>query len=190
MRKVVFMIGLTVFFSVLLFGGDRFFVSAGAAVVFPADSRYKDFYGSVQFGPELRAGYDFFDNFYLWLGYSSFSACYTVPVLLDEAKVNQRFLALGAGWETRRGRRLQSDFFAALVVAELEEQAMGETFKTSVVGFELGTGLRYFIKKKVFVGTTVSYSEARATLVETEISAAGRRWLGGLRLIANLGIRF
>ena len=67
---------------------------------------------------------------------------------------------------------------------------MGETVKDSVVGFELGTGLRYFIKKKVFIGAALSYSEARVSLAETEISLGGRRLLGGLRLIANLGMRF
>jgi hypothetical protein len=174
MRKFIFIIVFFVFFSALLLGGDKFFISAGAAAVFPADSRFKDFYGS----------------FYLWLGYSSFSANYTVPLLLEEANGSQHFLALGVGWETRRGRRLQSDFFAALVLAGFKEQAMGETIKYSVVGFELGTGLRYFIKKKVFVGTAFSYSEARISLSETEISLGGRYLLGGLRLIANLGIRF
>ena len=190
MRKCVFIIVFFVFFSVRLIGGDKFFVSAGAAAVCPADERYRDFYGRVQFGPELKAGYNFFKSFYLWLGYSFFSASYTYPDLLDEASVNRHFLALGAGWETRRGRRLQSDFFAALVLAGFNEQFMGETVKDAVAGFELGTGLRYFIKKKVFVGAALSYSEARVSLIETDISLGGRRLLGGFRLIANLGIRF
>jgi hypothetical protein len=190
MRKFIFIIVFFILFSVLLFGGDKFFVSAGATVVFPADKRFKDFYGSVRLGPELKAGYNFFESFYLWLGYSYFSASCTVPVLLEEANITQHFLALGVGWETRRGRRLQSDFFAALVLAGFKEQAFGETVKDSAVGFELGTGLRYFIKKKVFVGGALSYSDARILLSETEISLGGRRLLGGLRLIANLGIRF
>lgn len=184
------MIVFFIFFSALLFGKDKFFVSAGAAAVFPADSRFKDFYGRVQVSPELKAGYNFIENFYVWLGYSFFSASYTIPVLLDEADAGQHFLALGAGWETRRGRRLQSDFFVALILAGFREQAMGETVSDSAVGFELGTGLRYFIKKKVFVGASFSYSEARISLSETDSSLGGRRLLGGMRLIANLGIRF
>ena len=77
MRKIIFIIVFFIFFSALLFGKDKFFVSAGAAAVFPADKRFKDFYGSVQFSPELKAGYNFFESFYLWLGYSFFSASYT-----------------------------------------------------------------------------------------------------------------
>jgi opacity protein-like surface antigen len=190
MRKAVFIFVFMILFSIRLSGGDKFFISAGATVVFPADESYRDLYGSVQFGPELKAGYNFFENFYLWLGYGSFSASYTIPDLLDEAKVNQHFLALGAGWETRRGRRLQSDFFAALILAGFKEQAMGETVRSSAIGFELGTGLRYFVKKKIYVGAAFSYSEARILLTETENSLGGRRLLGGLRLITNLGIRF
>jgi hypothetical protein len=190
MKQSVFIIVFMVLFAMLLSAGDKFFISAGAAVVLPADARYKDFYGSLQFSPELKAGYNFFENLYVWLGYSCFSASYTIPVLLDEAKASQHFLALGAGWETRRGRRLQSEFFAALILAGFKEQAMGETAKSSVIGFELGTGLRYFIRKKVFFGAAFSYSEARASIAESGINVAGQRLLGGLRLTADLGMRF
>jgi hypothetical protein len=131
----------------------------------------------------------FYDNFYLWLGYSFFSATYTIPVLLDEAEVNQHSLALGVGWEIRRGR-LQSDFFAALTWAGFREQALGESFSASGPGFQLGTGLRYYFRKQVFAGVAFSYSEARVTLAETAVSLGGRRLLGGLRLAANLGLRF
>lgn len=190
MKKSLFIGVLIVVLSWPLFCGDKFFISAGAGAVYPADELFRNLYGRVQFCPELKAGYVFFKNFYLSLGYSFFSARYTVPVLLDEARVNQHSLALGVGWETRRGRRLQSDFFAALILAGFKEQALGETFKTSVIGFELGTGLRYFIKKKVFAGAVFSYSEARATLAGSDTTAGGRRLLGGLRLLANLGMRF
>jgi opacity protein-like surface antigen len=189
MRKSIAIGVWLVFLSFSIFGGDKWFVSAGAGAVFSGDERFKDLYGGVQFSPELKAGYVFYDNFYLWLGYSFFSATYTIPVLLDEAEVNQHFLALGVGWEIRRGR-LQSDFFAALVWAGFREQALGESFTASSPGFQLGTGLRYFLEKRIFVGVAFSYCEARVTLAETAISLAGRRFLGGLRLAANLGLRF
>ena len=190
MRKSIFLIICVVFFAALLPAEDKFFVSAGAAAVYPADRNFRDFYGKVQFSPELKAGYHFSNSLYLWLGYSFYSASYTIPVLLDEADVSQHFLALGVGWETRRGRRLQSDFFAALVLAGFKEQAMGETVKDSALGFEVGTGLRYFLIKKIFVGAALAYSDARISLTETATSLGGRRLLGGFRLLANLGIRF
>jgi hypothetical protein len=188
MKKFIFLIIFLVFFAALVLGGNKFFVSAGTAAVYPVDKRFKDFYGTVQFSPELKAGYNFFGSFYLWLGYNFFSASYTVPVILAEANVSQHFLALGAGWETRRGRRLQSDFFAALLLAGFKEQAMGETASKLAPGFEVGTSLRYFLQKRIFLGVSASYAAAWTTArfaeKETDII------LGGLRLSGRLGFRF
>jgi hypothetical protein len=189
MRKSIIVCVWLFFFALPIFGGDKGFVSAGAGAVFPSDERFKDIYGTLHFSPELKAGYMFCENFYLWLGYSFFSATHTIPVLLDEATVNQQVLALGVGWEIRRGR-LQSDFFAALTWAGFREQALDESFKASGPGFQLGTGLRYYLRKKIFLGLAFSYSEARVTLAETAVSLAGRRLLGGLHLTVNLGVRF
>jgi TM2 domain-containing membrane protein YozV len=190
MRKTAFIAVWIVFLSVLSFGADRFFVSAGAAGVFPVDSGYRDFYGTLQLSPELKAGYSFFKRFYVWLGYSFFASSYTEPDLLEKANGSQHFLALGAGWETRRSRRLQFDFFAALIVAAFREKALGETVKDSAPGLHLGAGARYFVSGKIFVGAAVSFSNARVTVVESENTVGGLRLLGGVRLAANLGLRF
>jgi hypothetical protein len=115
---------------------DRWFICAGGGATFSADERFQDLYGRVHASPELRAGYVFYDNFYLWLGYTFFSATYAIPVLLDEARVDQHVLALGVGWELRRGR-LQSDFFAGLTWAGFREKARGESFSDSAPGFQL-----------------------------------------------------
>jgi len=188
MKKILIAVAFLTFCQLLLAGGGKFFASAGAAAVFPGDSRFKDFYGSVQFSPELKAGYNFFKSFYFWLGYSLFSASYTVPVLLDEANVNQHFLSAGAGWETRRGRRLQADLFAALLLAGSKEKAMGETVSKSAPGFEVGAGLRYFLKKKIFLEVAVAYAGAWTTVRTTEEDID--IILGGLRLSSRLGFRF
>jgi hypothetical protein len=190
MRKIVFIVVLIVLFSGLSFAKNRFLVSAGAAAVWPIDSGYRDFYGAVQFSPELKAGYRVFKRFYLWLGYSFFASSYTVPVLLDEAGVSQHFLALGAGWETRRIRRLQFDFFAALTLAAFREKAFEETVKDFAPGLQVGAGARYFVSRTVFIGTAISFSAARITLADGANSLDGTRQLGGLRLGANLGMRF
>ncbi len=190
MRKSSLVIVFFILFTALLAGKDKFFISAGAAAALPSDSRYRDFYGTAQFSPELKAGFNFFDGFYAWLGYHFYSARYIVPVLLDKASGMQHSLALGAGWETRRGRKLQSDFFAALILAGFREKVLGETASDSALGFAFGTGLRYFFTRKVFLGAALSYSDARISLSETGTSLAGRYLLGGLRLGANLGFRF
>lgn len=190
MKKAVFIAVFVVFLSALSFGANRFFVSAGAAAVFPIDSSYRDFYGQVQFSPELKAGYSFFKRFYVWLGYSFFASSYTDPVLLDKASGFQHYMALGVGWETRRSGRLQFDFFTALVLAAFREKALGETVSDSAPGFHFGAGARYFVAGKSFVGAALSFSGARLTLTETENTLAGERLLGGVRLTVNLGLRF
>ena len=190
MRKSTWVIVLLLIFAVGLTGEDKFFVSAGAAVVVPGNSRYRDFYGTVQFSPELTVGYRFFKSFYAWLGYHFFSASYAVPDLLDKTSGMQHSLALGAGWETRRGRRLQSVFFAAMILAGVREKGLGAAIADSALGFEFGTSLRYFFTAKVFLALAVSYSQANISLQATESGLAGEYMLGGLRLGTRLGIRF
>jgi hypothetical protein len=188
MKKILITAAFLSFCQFLPAAGDRFFASAGAAAMFPGDSRFVDFYGQVQFSPELRAGYNLYKKFYFWLGYSFFTAKGLVPILEDETRASQNFLTLGAGWETRRGRRLQADLFAALLLAGGKEKTMGETFSKSALGFEAGTGLRYFLQKKVFLGVSVSYAGAwtTASFAEKDSDII----LGGLRLSGRLGFRF
>jgi hypothetical protein len=190
MRKPIFIAILLIYFSALSFGASRFFVSAGAAAVLPVDSSYRDFYGLVQFSPELKAGYSFFKRFYIWLGYSFFASSYTIPELQDETSASQQFLALGIGWETRRSRRLQFDFFAAFAMAAFREKGLGATVKDFAPGFQLGAGARYFVARNVFVAMALSFSGASITLAEAANTQGGDRKLGGLRLGAGLGLRF
>jgi len=190
MRKAVFITVLIVLIATPSFAAGRFFVSAGAAAVFPVDSSYRDFYGQLQVSPELKAGYSFFKRFYVWLGYSFFASRYTIPDLLDQTSASQQFLALGIGWETRRSRRLQFDFFAAFALAAFREKGLGETVKDIAPGFQLGAGARYFVARNVFVGMALSFSGASITLAEAANIQGGDRKLGGLRLGAGLGLRF
>ncbi|HSQ36156.1 MAG TPA: hypothetical protein VLQ89_09215 [Candidatus Binatia bacterium] len=190
MKKLNLVLVFFILAATLLAGADKFFVSAGAALALPSDSRYRDFYGTVQFSPELTVGYRFFKSFYAWLGYHFFSASYAVPDLLDKTSGMQHSLALGAGWETRRGRRLQSDFFAAMILAGVREKGLGAAIADSALGFEFGTSLRYFFTAKVFLALAVSYSQANISLQATESGLAGEYMLGGLRLGTRLGIRF
>lgn len=189
MRKSKAIVIWLVFLSLPVFGGQRGFVSIGAGVALSGDQRFQDVYGTLHLSPELRAGYGITESIYLWLGYSFFSAAYTIPLLLDEAEVSQRFLAFGAGWEMRRGR-LQSDFFVGLAWAGFRESALGESLTASAPGFQLGTGLRYRLGRRFFIGGVFSYTEARVTLAPTATTLPGRRFLGGLRLAASLGWRF
>ena len=169
-------------------GEGKFFVSAGASGLAPADSRFADIYGNMRIGPELRAGYNLFQNVFLWLGGAYFSAKGVVPLLGDETRANQHAFSLGAGWQTRRWSRLQGNLTAALLLAGFREKTMGATASKSAIGFDVGAGLRYFLKQGMFLELGLGYALASAT-VATEAGDKDIK-LGGLRLSGRLGLRF
>jgi len=188
MKKTVTVILLLSLCSLLPAAGGKFFASAGAALLVPADSNFADLYGKVQWSPEIRLGYNMVRNFYFWIGGSFVSASGTLPVLGDEIKASQAFVSLGAGWETRRMGRLQADVAAALLMAGSRERALGTTVSKWAPGLDVRAGLRYFLKKNIFLGVSLGYAGAW-TAVQT---ASGEKdiILGGLRLGGALGFRF
>ena len=188
MKKFTIVIILLALAPMLAARDNKFFASLGAAALFPGDAQFKDLYGDVQVSPEIRVGYNLYRSFYFWLGGSFVAAAGTIPVLEDKINATQMFLSLGAGWETRRSRRLQADLGAALLMARSREKAMGATVSKWAPGFDVRAGLRYFLKEKLFLGVTVGYAGAWTT-VRTE---AGERdiILGGIRLGGLLGLRF
>lgn len=188
MKKILIVLVFISLSPLLPARGDKFFASVGGAALFPGDKNFKKFYGDVLFSPEIKVGCNLYRNFYFWLGGSFVSATGTLPDLGDEIKATQTFLSLGGGWETRRGRRWQGELFAALLLAGFREKGMGDTASKLAPGFEAGTGLRYYLKKKIFMGVAVSYAgawtTARTEAGETDII------LGGLRLSGRVGFRF
>jgi hypothetical protein len=169
-------------------GQGKFFASAGAAAVAPADGRFGDIYGKLQAGPELRLGYSVSRGIFLWLGGSFFSAKGEVPLLGDKTRASQHALSLGAGWQTRRGVRLQGDLVLGLLLAGFREEAMGATASRSALGIEAGAGIRYFLGPRIFLELGLGYAGA-ATTVSTEAGDIDVT-LGGLRLAGRLGFRF
>lgn len=171
-------------------GGDKFFASAGASLLVPADGNFSDLYGKTQVCPELRLGYALYRNFYAWLGGGFLAASGRLPVLEDEIKASQTFLSLGLGWETRGKGRLQADVAAGLLMAGLREEAMGTARSKWAPGFDARAGVRYYLNqsKKFFLGLSLGYAAAWAE-VET---GSGLRdvTMGGARLAGLLGIRF
>lgn len=184
MKKTVILSMLLALAIALPAQGDRFFASIGASAFAPADARFKDLYGDVQASPEFKLGYNLYRNFYFWLGGSFVSATGIIPVLEAEAKASQMFLSLGAGWETRRWGRLQADLCAALLLGGLHENAMDETVSKWAPGFDVRAGLRYFLKKKIYLGLTLGYAGAWAEINALDIV------IGGVRIGGSLGLRF
>jgi len=186
MKKTAILIVILAFVILLPASDGRFFVSAGAGLLVPKDSGFKDFYGQALVGPDLRAGLRLYRGFHALIGVSFFTAKGTIPVLGDEASASQFFLPLGIGWETRSGS-LGVEFHGGLLLAGFREKALGVTASKMAPGFDVGGGLRYFLKRSVFLELAFGYAGA-ATSVQTE---AGEKdiELGGLGLGVRLGFR-
>lgn len=188
MKKIPVILFLIALSQFLPAAGGKFFASVGAAAFFPGDKNFKNLYGDVLLSPEVKVGYNLYGHFHFWLGAGFVSATGRLPVLGDEIKATQTLLSLGAGWETRRGRRWQGEIFAALLMAGFREKAMGDTASKWAPGFDAGIGLRYYLGKKTFVRLAAGYAGAWTT-ARTE---AGEKdiVLGGMRLGAGVGFRF
>lgn len=184
MKKIAIVSMLLALAIVLPAGNSKFSASIGVSAFQSADAGFKNLYGSTQVCPELKLGYNLYRSFYFWLGGGFISATGTIPVLEVEAKASQTFLSLGAGWETRRWHRLQADVCAALLMAGLREKAMDATVNKWAPGFDVRTGLRYFLKETVFLGVNLGYAGAWTEVEAKDII------IGGLRLGGSLGFRF
>lgn len=184
MKKIVIVPILLALALVLPAQGKKFFASIGVSAFQSADAGFKDLYGGPQVCPELKVGYNLYRSFYFWLGGGFISASGIIPVVEDEAKASQAFISLGAGWETRRWHRLQADVCAALLMAGLNEKAMGATVSKWAPGFDVRAGLRYFLKENIFLGLTLGYAGAWTEVDAKDIV------LGGLRPGVSLGMRF
>lgn len=188
MKKITIVILILALSPLLAARDGKLFVAIGASALLPGDARFKELYGSVQASPELMAGYSLYRNFHLWLGGSFISASGAVPVLEDKIRATQAFISLGAGWETRRSRRLQGELRAALLVAGFREKAMGSTASKWAPGFDAGAGVRYFLGEKLFLAVNLGYAGAW-TSARTEAGTVDII-LGGMRLGGQLGMRF
>lgn len=188
MKRLLSFVLLFSSFLILPARDGRFFASAGATLLISGDSRFAGRYGKAHASPELRLGYNLYRHFYFCLGGSFISANGVLPETQDEIKATQTFFSLGAGWETKRTRRLQADIAAALLVAGFRENAMDEKVSEWHPGLDVRTGLRYFMKDNMFLGVTLGYAGAWPT-----VRFAGREKeivLGGLRFGGFLGFRF
>ncbi len=188
MKKTAIIIFLLAIGSLLPAYGDSFFLSAGAGLLAPRDTEFKEFYGTTLIGPELRLGLRLYRGFHVLLGVGYFPGSTIIPVIEEKASVSQILVPVGIGWETGRGRRFQGAFHAALLLARFSEKAMGATASKMALGFDVGAGLRYYLKRALYLELAAAYAGA-ATSVKTEAREVDIE-LGGLCLGLRLGIRF
>ncbi|HVP90034.1 MAG TPA: hypothetical protein VMS75_02335 [Terriglobales bacterium] len=182
MKRLTVLIGLLFLAAGSLPAADHAFVSAGMGYLQPADSGYKDVYGSQVFYPEFQAGARLYRGLYLVAGFGTFTKNGETPDLHLPAKSTQRFITGGLAYIATVSGRLKIKLEAGAADLRYKEEAMETSVSGSKVGFEAGMG--FLVTAKVlFAGVNLGYITASDAVGDVKIK------LGGARASLCLGFR-
>lgn len=165
------------------FAGDRVFFSAGLAYLHPADSGYREVYGSQVLYPEFQAGVRLFRGLYVTGGFGTFSKNGSTPELELPAKSTQSFFTAGLAYIATVSGAFGLKLEAGAVQFSFKEEAMETSVSGSKLGFQAGMGLLW-MGKVVFAGVNLGYLSASDTVEDVPIK------LGGAKGSVCLGVRF
>jgi hypothetical protein len=163
--------------------GDRVYLSAGLAYLHPADSGYRDVYGSQVFCPEFQAGVRLFRGLHLMGGIGTFSKNGTTPELELPAKSTQTFFTVGLAYIAPVSKAFGVKLEAGAAQFSYKEEAMETSVSGSKLGFEAGMGLLW-LGKALLAGVNLSYISASDTVEDVAIK------LGGAKGSVFIGVRF
>lgn len=189
MKKAKIILLLAAMSASILFGSDRFFVNLNARGILPFDSGYTELYGKTQFSPGAKFGCEIFRGIFLWGGYGLSNGKGTIPLLADATQSIQHFLSAGIGFRISLSKRTQWIVYAGGCDVLYREEAMGLAVNDSAWGFEAGTDMRFFLKKKWFISLTASCIYARASAHPPQGGTAEIE-LGGACLGGGFGFTF
>jgi len=156
MKKILTFLFVMVVLAGWAWAGD-FQVRLTGNLLLPGDSGYKDIYGKSVFYPELKAGYAFSGDFYVWAGYGFVNEKGETPVLKMAAESRQSFLSVGLGYGGSLSDSLGYYAELGLTDAFYKETAMDITESGSVLGFRADAGLTYAVSGPVFACLELGY---------------------------------
>lgn len=167
-----------------LTAGDRFQASLAASALFPADSAYKEIYGSTVFMPELKLACSISKCLYAWAGYGRVSVKGETPVLKEPAESRQGFWAAGAGY--RHPLSGGWSLFGELGLAGIayREEALGGEVSGSALGVAVNAGVRRDLGARFFLLAQAGYVYGRKTIGDAPVK------LGGAKAGLGAGVRF
>lgn len=163
--------------------GDRVLISAGLAYLLPADSGYREIYGSQIFCPEFQAGVRVFRGLYVMGGFGTVSKNGTTPELGLPAKSTQSFFTAGLAYIATISKSFGLKLEAGAAQFSYKEEAMETSVSGSKLGFEAGLGLLW-LDKTLFAGVNLGYLSASDMVEDIPIK------LGGAKGSVCLGVRF
>ena len=182
-RQAILIIGLLTIAAGVAPAADHAFISAGMGYLLPADSGYKDVYGSQVFYPEFQAGVRLSRGLYVVAGFGTFTKNGETPELHLPARSTQSFFSAGLAYIATISGRLKVKVEAGAADMRFKEAAMETSVSGSKLGFEAGMGF-LVMAKVVFAGMNLGYITASDTVGDVKIK------LGGARASLCLGVRF
>ncbi len=160
MKKIKTIIILLAVLTAAALPAEKFIITLSGNYLMPRDDNFKDTYGNKVFFPEIKFGYKFMKDCYVWGGLALFSKKGETPLLKEEAKNTQNMLSFGFGYDGKLSGKLGFQAEAGILYDKYKEEAMGVTVKDSAVGFRIDAALFYYLKKKIFLGAGVGYLSA------------------------------
>jgi hypothetical protein len=178
--------GLIIAFLALAAGSasaaDHLIVSAGLGYLKPADSGYREVYGSQAFYPEFQAAVRLAGPVYLAGGFGVLSKKGETVDLHLPAKSTQLFFTAGLACIATVSGGLKFRIEAGAADVSYKEEALDESVSGSKLGFEGSIGL-LLMGKVAFAGLNLGYLYATDTVEDVKIK------LGGARASVCLGFR-
>lgn len=163
--------------------GDRVYLTAGLAYLQPADSAYRDIYGSQVWCPEFQAGVRLFKGLHVMGGFGTFSKNGTTPELGLPAKSTQSYFTAGLAYIATISKAFGLKLEAGAAQFSYKEEAMETSVSGSKLGFEAGLGILW-MGKTLLAGVNLGYLAASDTVDDVAIK------LGGARGSVFIGVRF
>ena len=184
MRKILSLLFVLSVMVVGLRAGEQFSAEVFGSLLVPGDSGYKDIYGKSMFYPAIKAGYALSERFFIWAGYGFLCRKGETPVLKLEAKSNQHFFSLGAGYRGKLSDKLGYEAALGLVMVSYKEEAMGTSASGSAFGLRADGGLSCALFGPVFAVAELGYIYS-SDKVEGETVKPG-----GFKAGLGLGVKF
>jgi hypothetical protein len=182
MKKSAALIILSLLAAGTAAASDRLLVAAGVSYLLPADSGFKDVYGSRVFYPEAWAGVRVFRGVHVLGGFGWFTKKGTTPELELPAKSTQRLLWAGLGYVGEVNRSILFKVEAGPARIGYKEEALDLSVSGSALGFRAGFGL-IFLGEAVFTALDIGYIGASDTVGDVPIK------LGGFKATLSVGVR-
>lgn len=179
---------LVLLLIVPIYSAVNFSVSFTGNYLSPADTNFKDTYGTGVFFPELKLSYKVFNNISVWAGFGLLSVTGETPGLLEDAKSSQNIISFGVGYSDNFTPKMGYKVEVGAAYFSYKEEALEEEISDSATGFRADFGIFYNITDTFFAEVIAGYMSASDTLTlfgeDVDIK------LGGFKGGIGVGIRF